>query len=346
MSFSLSDVKRIHWEIISGCDHNCIFCYNPWREQNYPFPSNDLSVKEIKKIVDDVSKKVRLNSVTISGGEPFIHPNIVEIISMFLIFDCKIEITTNGSIINKSVLNSLLKNDILCTISFHSCNKKLFERISQTKDSFDKVVQNIKTLLANDISILINITLNKINLETLQQTLFFLHNIGIKRINLTRVTPRSKKKIFLELDTNDIAKLLNILESFEKETGIFVRLNSAVPYCISESDKIIDKDLFKKYTTSRCISLIKSFSISPSGFVKPCADSTVNLGDLKKEKIEDVIERISQNYNDIVRTPLKCLNCTNFPSICSGGCRIFYRLHENKDPLMWTGKSKELESDF
>ncbi|UMZ74849.1 radical SAM protein [Natranaerofaba carboxydovora] len=102
--------------LISGCNLNCIFCSN---NQNPPdlkeirLPPLTLNeVKEASIFLDEKKKIIIGESATkISEGEPFLHPNIIEILEFLrdkypLV---PIQITTNGTLIDDNILK-VLKN--------------------------------------------------------------------------------------------------------------------------------------------------------------------------------------------------------------------------------------------
>jgi radical SAM protein with 4Fe4S-binding SPASM domain len=86
--------KRVYIEISNICNLQCSFCPAVKRE------SKILSVDDLEKILKQVApltEEVCLHVV----GEPFAHPHFNEIIKVCELYDCKVQLTTNGLEIGK-----------------------------------------------------------------------------------------------------------------------------------------------------------------------------------------------------------------------------------------------------
>ena len=87
----------IELEISSDCNENCIFCPYPVDGRNKKFISTDL----IKKISSEIENhKMEDTWVSITGyGEPLLHPEVEEIISIFSTNEniSAVILETNGS---------------------------------------------------------------------------------------------------------------------------------------------------------------------------------------------------------------------------------------------------------
>ena len=76
--FNLKDGKtRILWEITPACNMKCNHCL--FFSNNKDFNLKALSTDEIFKIKDNISKDSSLNAIWLSGGEPLLRKDIVEI---------------------------------------------------------------------------------------------------------------------------------------------------------------------------------------------------------------------------------------------------------------------------
>ena len=80
-----------------GCNLDCSYCDTRW--------ANDVNAKAAKMSVSDIVKAVedvKIDNVTLTGGEPLIQAGIDKLIAQLLISGRNVEIETNGSIdINK-----------------------------------------------------------------------------------------------------------------------------------------------------------------------------------------------------------------------------------------------------
>jgi MoaA/NifB/PqqE/SkfB family radical SAM enzyme len=87
--------------IISGCQLRCQGCW-----VDVSAPSRHLSLEDMNRIVAD-AKKHGNSYFGILGGEPFLHPNLFEIVESHP--DCYFQIFTNGQLITDDVARRLRK---------------------------------------------------------------------------------------------------------------------------------------------------------------------------------------------------------------------------------------------
>jgi 7-carboxy-7-deazaguanine synthase len=75
-----------------GCNLNCSYC-----DTRYGCEENNYEVMSIEEIIKKVST-YDCNMITITGGEPMIHPGIKNLVRALCRLDYKINIETNGTI--------------------------------------------------------------------------------------------------------------------------------------------------------------------------------------------------------------------------------------------------------
>ena len=105
--------KRIYIEITNVCNLNCSFCQETKRPAHY------LTLQEFSHICDEVSKYTSFIYLHVKG-EPLLHPQLDEILRIAKEHRLTVNITTNGTLLNKS-LPILLANPVhQINMSFHS----------------------------------------------------------------------------------------------------------------------------------------------------------------------------------------------------------------------------------
>ena len=128
--------KKIYIEITNGCNLNCDFCIKNKRINKF------ISIKEFKVLLNKIKDYTDYLYLHVLG-EPILHPNINELIDIAS-FNFKINITTNGYIINKIKDN---KNIRQLNISLHSFDDKY--KVS-LKDYLDNIFNTIDELIKNN----------------------------------------------------------------------------------------------------------------------------------------------------------------------------------------------------
>lgn len=269
----------------SICNRNCVFC-NPKNRQE------DLLKVEDYRIIAREAAKWDIKKVHISGGEPTLRPDIVDLIKILkceLGKDCRIGITTHGNIRSELVdkFSSAGLTDI--NVSIHSLNQKNYKKIMGLGDpklAIEIIEKAIKAGLKVKINCVLLRSFTNDALEVLRLAKKF--PVALRFIELQNIGPA---KIFFDQE------YISQDEFFSKLSGIKNRLHQ------------IDRKLFNVRSPGEyykikgfrgSISFISNTSrpfcadgnrikVTPSGIARPCTlgDKDINL---KKYITEDGIE--------------------------------------------------------
>ncbi len=133
-------------EILTSCNFKCIHCYNQDIEQRL------LKFNDFKSIIDQLLKQ-GCKYITITGGEPLLHPDFEKIYHYCINKGLKISLFTNGYFIDKylELFKEYAPKKI--EISLYGANNKTYEDICKIKNGFNKVISNIKLLTSNKINL-------------------------------------------------------------------------------------------------------------------------------------------------------------------------------------------------
>ncbi|MFX1497680.1 MAG: anaerobic ribonucleoside-triphosphate reductase activating protein [Promethearchaeota archaeon] len=121
-----------------GCNLNCSFCHN----KNLLNPKVGRNMK-INEILNHVKSNVLVSWVSISGGEPTLQKELIELCQEIHKNGKLINIDTNGT--NPSVIKKLLPyiNRISLDLKA-SPNKKIYERVVNCKIDIDPILETFK----------------------------------------------------------------------------------------------------------------------------------------------------------------------------------------------------------
>ena len=148
------------FELTHHCNFDCAHCYIPKKQAR-----KELSFSEIKSIIDQLYKSGCLY-ITFTGGEIFTRNDIFEILEHAKKRCMRINLFTNGSLIDSSAAERLARlggflNRI--EISFLGATARTFETITRTPGSFKRVTKAIKLLRDMDRSVALKIVLMRQN---------------------------------------------------------------------------------------------------------------------------------------------------------------------------------------
>lgn len=210
-------------EPINVCNLRCTMCHCSFiKNQNVLYLAPNL----INKLD---ALKVRWVKIG-SNFEPLMHPEFIKIINMLTELDCKIDLTTNGTLLTKSttdqITNSNVKN---ITISFDSIQKQTYEKIRR-KSKFESVVDKLiylsEKLSELDVFVAVNTVLCRSNIDELIKIIDFFEDKKFHQLRFIFMVIRS-----LENDLFGTNELLQ--ESlFPYRKYAFQKLDEAAKYVI------------------------------------------------------------------------------------------------------------------
>ena len=114
-------LNELSIEIIKTCPNKCLFCSS----KSTPESKEILNLETIKKIVTD-AKTLGAKSIHLSGGEPFMHPEILEIAEFTKSLGLALNIYTSGITIEQSKY-SYLNREALRNLKLIGVDKLIFD---------------------------------------------------------------------------------------------------------------------------------------------------------------------------------------------------------------------------
>lgn len=245
--------KKVYVEITNTCNLSCDFCIRNKRNNKF------MSINEFEVILKKLKGLTNYLYFHVLG-EPLLHPKINELIDLATTYNYKINITTNGYLINKIIDN---KNINMINISLHSYNEKYNIPLDTYLTNIFKVVDN---LIKNNT--LVNLRLwvnNKYNNDIIKQINEYYHiNIKLEKCTIKKNLYLDFNKSFIWPDLNNnyyskSGKCYGLITHF----GILVD-GTIIPCCLDSEGIIKLGNIFKDninevLNSNRCINMVNNF---------------------------------------------------------------------------------------
>jgi MoaA/NifB/PqqE/SkfB family radical SAM enzyme len=173
-------------DITGECDCNCVHCGRSARKGH-------LSLDAIREILDS-GQRVGLTDVVIAGGEPFVHPEIDDILEETYRRRLYVSILSNGTAITRAHAEHLsnLPNLSYVRLSVESHDPDRLDSIRRSPGSSDRFSQSIRALRKAEVPIGISMTVGPHNVSDIPGVIDF---AIMHFARFIRVSPQ------LELDT-------------------------------------------------------------------------------------------------------------------------------------------------
>ena len=128
-------------QITEWCNLHCAHCFVSAGQYG-----DTMSLEIIRDILMPRLKECRVVSVTLTGGEPFTHPNIIEIVSLYRDSGMKVGVCTNATCISEDQMKRLAELQIHCNVSLDGFSSESHGRFRGNKASFAVTVATIEAL--------------------------------------------------------------------------------------------------------------------------------------------------------------------------------------------------------
>lgn len=302
-------ISALQFELSSRCNERCIHCYIPNGKKDRGY---DMPIEKVKSILDEFADMGGLH-VTLSGGEAFLHKDILDICQYCREKDLKISILSNLISLKDEQIPYLKSFNLsLIQTSLYSMNPDIHDRITLVKGSFQRTKSAIEKLVAADIPVQISCPLMKANKDGYRDVLEYADKLKIKAQTDYIMMAQAN------LDIRNLANRLS-LEETEKvirdiiEYDLDYKLNTLMQKPRSEEIKF-DKERFSHQPL--CGVGYDNCCITVNGDVYPCAGwQEYVLGNVYQQSLKEIWEN-SEKIKELRKVTQasfpQCLDCEAF----------------------------------
>jgi len=168
-------MKSIKWDklrilVTNSCNYRCPFCHNEGQEKGAQVGM--MSVEQFKQLIDYLDGQ-ELSEINFSGGEPFLHKGIVDMIAYANDhMTCDISCATNLSLINDRQISRLATTRVKFNIQFPFVTEKDFAKSTGT-GNLCKILNRIRTVKETGIKVGLNTVIQSADNNIIEQMLVF-----------------------------------------------------------------------------------------------------------------------------------------------------------------------------
>jgi len=306
--------NTVVWDSTKKCNLDCIHCGS---EGNY---GGELSTEEIKSIIDQLSS-FGVEHFQITGGEPTLRTDFIDISTYAGKRGLKTSFASNGYSIDEDKAKSISKADVsLIQISIDG-TEGIHNSIRKNPESFERAINAINLLKKHtNAKITASTIVMPQNIKSLPELKSILKSLKISFWNIGTVMPvgKAKNNQSLFLSGEQFRYLLQFIIDSRKD--IRVELGENYPYLLRYDASVRKSPKFCPVGILYCC-------IGTDGHVRGCPDqpdtSFYREGDLKTETFEDIWRARFQRYRtrQIIKEDEKCSSCDN-KADCFGGCWV------------------------
>ena len=299
----------VQFAISKGCNLKCQMCSAVESRKH----EKELGLPEIEKLAS-ILDKMGVTMIILTGGEPFLRKDIVEVIKAFSKHRIGVRLQTNGLLISGDKLKAVIEAGISeVTISLDSLEPEKQDFINQKSGSWHEIIRTI-ALFSQLFPIKgnmtgINTVVSKLNLHEIPSMVDFITQVGfyvslipvhLGDIDSNFIVRKENKQFaFTEEDHDDIDMIYSKIIEMKRQG-----------YHVHNSYRFLrESPDFLKYKKIHweCDSPDLYFSISPSGKFLPCVDINTDI-DMLAPGFLDLY--YSRDFRNVLKKKVKeCPGC-------------------------------------
>ena len=309
--------QSLLFEITPRCNLNCRYCYNVWKD-DCGYPVGELDTKDVKRLLRKAVDESGVSQVTITGGEPFLREDLVEIIRFLSDMDIAVGLIANGAAGDESTYREAVRAGAgIVELPLQSSERDIHNRMVRG-DAFDRATERLVDVKAAGGSTCAVIVLTRMNIHDVRETIKMAAVLGADSVMINRFNVGGEGRNHIDelLPTPDeLADALLEAEAAGDEWKLPVFSSVPVQPCL------VDHTKFKNMPFGHCPACTDKgyYTIGPLGNLRPCNHSPTILGNL----FDNDFQTLAGNGRAAAfRTavPGFCTDCV-VADECRGGCK-------------------------
>ncbi|NCC49956.1 MAG: radical SAM protein [Spartobacteria bacterium] len=312
------------------CNLRCVYCYaNSGHKRE-----NELSFEEICGVIDQAIELGVKNITIIGGGEPMLHPNILDIIDYIAQQGITQNLFTNGTLMTPAEADFIAARKVSIVTKFNSLKSEVQDRLAGVPGTYDLIHKTIELLVEHGYS-------KDPELPLGLETIICKHNYDELPEMWRYARQRNMHPYFEVITFQGRAKGERLNVEMEQLKDLFHRLLE-----IDEQEFGFTWNPHPPIAGLSCQRHFYNLLVTSNGYIHPCTGVDVNVGNVRHHTLREVLDtspvihalrRIDQHIKG------KCRAC-RYKDECYG-CRGFAYHYcgdfLDADPTCWVNESSE-----
>jgi MoaA/NifB/PqqE/SkfB family radical SAM enzyme len=165
----------VAWQLTNECNLACLHCI----EESGPGKAfrDELAREEIFHVIDELAA-MSVPYMSLSGGEPMVHPLFFELVERICAAGMELKVETNGHLLEPPTCERLQSLGVKAVqVSLDGASPQTYNRI-RVRGQFDRAVAGIRALAAAGVPIEINYSPTRFNAHEIGAAIDLAHELG------------------------------------------------------------------------------------------------------------------------------------------------------------------------
>lgn len=280
-------LSSLYLYIAGVCNLACKHCWIKPGFDPHQKSSSFMKLEYIAKAIQE-GKPMGLSSMKLTGGEPTLHPQFREIVSMIAEARLSITIETNGTLIDQELARFLKQHNVVhVSVSLDGSDALTHDTLRAVAGSHEKAIAGIKALVSEGFRPQAICTLHKGNASQIDQVVALAESLGCGSVKFNHAQPMGRGEDFSANQGMDVAEIIEIHKRIEKQLipQSKISISFDIPFAFYSIRKLSTKNL------GRCC-ILHILGMLASGDLSLCGIG-VNVpelvyGHIAKDRLENI----------------------------------------------------------
>ncbi len=305
------------------CNLRCAHCYLDAGVRRDGDPA-ELSTEEVEDLLDQIAALGDETMIVLTGGEPLLRPDLVEIAGHAAGLGLMVVVGTNGVLLTERRVAALMQAGVAAVgISLDSLDPRHHDAFRGLPGAFDRTLAGIEACRRAGLTFQLHFAVTDDNAEELETMIGFAREVGAAVLNLFFLvcTGRGEKVTNISAATYDRV-LKRAVEAARDEPEMLVRVRCAPHFkrLAMEAEPPLPITLADGYEAGGCLAGTRYCRVTPAGEITPCPYMEISAGSVRISDFTAIWNEAPLFHR--LRAPRlegRCGAC-EYARLC-GGCR-------------------------
>ncbi len=204
-------LHHIYFYLTGACNLRCRHC---WIDPVYESETTRYLPWSTWKPIFEEAQAMGLSQVKITGGEPFLHPELLTLLHDLRQKGIGLYIETNGTLITPEAARVMKEERVRCSVSLDGPRAGVHDALRGKKGSFDEALRGLENLRREDVPFQLISCLYRKNRDLLPQMIAFARDEGAVSLKFNPITGVARSEKMKE--QGELLTVAETLEAYEQ----------------------------------------------------------------------------------------------------------------------------------
>jgi SynChlorMet cassette radical SAM/SPASM protein ScmF len=281
-------LTSLYLYISGSCNLACRHC---WITPTYQAGENggqQIGVDDVHKAIRE-ARSLGLQTVKLTGGEPLLHTQFRELVSLMDGDGLQIHIETNGTLIDRDLAKFLKQKEQVSfiSVSLDGVDAETHEDLRGVPGSFGQAITGIRNLVEQGFRPQLICTLHRGNVSQMGEVIKLAEDLGCGSVKFNHVQQVGRGKQFAYEQGLQVSEIINLYHRIEMDlrNGSEIRIHFDIPFAFYSIRKLLDDNL-GRCTVRNILGLLAGGELSLCGIGVTVPE--LIYGHIKRDSLHDV----------------------------------------------------------